>query len=99
MSGYVVSPKADEDIFEIWRYLDERAGIEVANRVEAEIYGAFETLAQNPRLGHKRSDLTSHPVLFFTVYSYIIVYRPAAPPQLLPVLLHHRNFNRLLKNP
>ena len=23
MSGYVVSPKGDEDIFEIWRYLDE----------------------------------------------------------------------------
>ena len=57
------------------RYLEERAGIEVATRVEAEIYGAFETLAQNPRLGHKRSDLTSHPVLFFTVYSYMIVYR------------------------
>jgi len=76
MSGYVVSPKADEDIFEIWRYLEERAGIEVANRVEAEIYGAFERLAQNPRLGHKRSDLTSHPVLLLTVYSYMIMYRP-----------------------
>jgi plasmid stabilization system protein ParE len=37
MRGYVVSPKADEDIFEIWRYVDERAGIEVAIRVEAEI--------------------------------------------------------------
>ena len=48
MSGYVVSPKADEDIFEIWRYLHERAGIEIAIRVEAEIYGAFEMLAQNP---------------------------------------------------
>src|SRR5258708_7386337 len=86
MSGYVVSPKADEDIFEIWRYLNERAGIEVANRVEAEIYGAFETLAQNPRLGHKRSDLTSHPVLFFTVYSYMIVYRPGAPLEIVRVL-------------
>lgn len=68
MSGYVLSPKAHEEVFEIWRYLYERAGIDVANRVEAEIYGAFETLAQNPRLGHERSDLTSHPVLFFTVY-------------------------------
>lgn len=68
MSGYVVSPKADEDIFENWQYLYERAGVEVANRVEAEIYRAFATLAQNQRLGHKRSDLTSHPVLFFTIY-------------------------------
>ncbi|MGD0299380.1 MAG: type II toxin-antitoxin system RelE/ParE family toxin [Bryobacteraceae bacterium] len=47
MSGYIVSPKVDEDIFEVWRYLYAQAGIEVANRVETEIYGAFETLAQN----------------------------------------------------
>jgi len=67
MSGYIVSPKADEDILEVWGYLYERAGIEVANHVEAEIYSAFETLARNPRIGHKRSDLTSHPVLFFAV--------------------------------
>ena len=99
MSGYVVSPKADEDIFEIWRYLNERAGIEVANRVEAEIYGAFETLAQNPRLGHKRSDLTSHPVLFFTVYSYMIVYRPGAPPEIVRVLHGKRDLKRILEKP
>ena len=29
MSGYIVSPQADEDIFEVWRYLYERAGVEV----------------------------------------------------------------------
>jgi plasmid stabilization system protein ParE len=42
-----------------------QAGIELANRVEGEIYRAFETLSQNPRLGHKGSDLTSHPGLLF----------------------------------
>jgi len=63
-----------------------RAGIEVANRVEAEIYRAFDTLAQNPRLGHRRSDLTSHPVLFFTVYSYMIVYYPRSPIEIARVL-------------
>jgi len=25
MSGYILSPQADEDIFEVWRYLFERA--------------------------------------------------------------------------
>jgi plasmid stabilization system protein ParE len=76
MSSYIVSPLADEDIFEVWRYLYERAGVEIANRVESEFYAAFDTLARNPRIGHRRPDLTSHPVLFFTVYSYMIVYRP-----------------------
>jgi toxin ParE1/3/4 len=98
MSGYVVSPKADEDIFEIWRYLYERAGIEVANRVEAKVYGAFETLAQNPRVVHKRSDLTTHRVLFFTVYSYMIVYRPGTPLDIARVLHGKRDLKRILEN-
>jgi plasmid stabilization system protein ParE len=50
MSGYVVSPRADEDILEIWRYLCERASIEVANRVEAEIYGVFGTSCSTMRV-------------------------------------------------
>ncbi|HYL76950.1 MAG TPA: type II toxin-antitoxin system RelE/ParE family toxin [Bryobacteraceae bacterium] len=99
MSGYIVSPKADEDILEIWKYLYERGGVEVANRIEAEIYGAFSTLAQNPRIGHKRSDLTSHPVLFFTVYSYMIVYRPFTPLEISRVLHGKRNLKRLLQEP
>jgi plasmid stabilization system protein ParE len=97
MSGYIVSPKADEDIFELWRYIHARAGIEVANRVEAEIYLAFETLVQNPRLGHKRSDLTSHPVLFFAVYSYMIVYRPRTQIEIARVLHGKRDLKRILE--
>jgi plasmid stabilization system protein ParE len=51
MSSYIVSPQADEDIFEVWRYLYQRAGVEVANRVESEFYAAFDALAQNPGSG------------------------------------------------
>jgi plasmid stabilization system protein ParE len=99
VSGYIVSPRADEDIIEIWQYLHERASIEVANRVEAEIYSAFETLAQNPRIGHKRSDLTSHPVLFFAVYSYMIVYRPSRPLEIARVLHGKRDLTQILEKP
>jgi plasmid stabilization system protein ParE len=53
MGSYIVSPQADEDIFEVWRYLFERAGSEIANRVESEFYVAFDSLAQNPRLGQQ----------------------------------------------
>lgn len=96
MSGYIVSPKADEDIFEVWRYLYEQAGVEVANRVEAELYGTFEMLARNPGIGHKRSDLTSHPVLFVAVYSYMIVYRPHTPLEIARVLHGKRDLKRIL---
>jgi plasmid stabilization system protein ParE len=56
-------------------------------------------LAQNPRLGHKRSDLTSHPVLFFTVYSYMIVYRPGMPLEIVRVLHGNRDLKRILEKP
>jgi|SRR5271157_1672844 len=96
MSSYVVSPEADEDIFEIWRYLYRKASLDVANRVEEEIYSAFEALDRNPGLGHKRSDLTSHPVLFFTVYSYMVVYRVKTPLEIVRVLHGRRNVRQIL---
>jgi len=35
MSSYIVSPLVDEDIFEVWRYLYERAGVEIVVKVAA----------------------------------------------------------------
>lgn len=45
MSGYVLSPEAEEDVFQIWSYLAEEASLETANRVESKIYEAFQLLA------------------------------------------------------
>ena len=64
MSAYVVSAEAIEDIFQIWCYLAEHATLDVANRIEDELYAAFESLAEMPGKGHKRSDLTSHRCSF-----------------------------------
>jgi plasmid stabilization system protein ParE len=96
MRDYRVSPEADEDLFEIWQYLYERAGVEVANRVESKLYAVFEALAQNPRIGHTREDLTSHPVFFFAVYSYLIVYHPQVPLEIARVLHGKRNLKSVL---
>jgi plasmid stabilization system protein ParE len=64
--------------------------------VEKEIYSAFEALDRNPGLGHKRSDLTSHPVLFLTVYSYMIVYRVKTNLEIVRVLHGRRNVRQIL---
>jgi plasmid stabilization system protein ParE len=34
-----------------------------------------------PGIGHKREDLTAYPVLFWTVGSYLIIYRTRADGQ------------------
>lgn len=96
MTGYIVAPDADDDIYRIWRFLYTSASLDTANRVEAELYAAFSDLARAPGQGHQRSDLTSHPVLFFTVYSYMIVYRVRTPLEIVRVLHGNRNVKRIL---
>jgi plasmid stabilization system protein ParE len=96
VTGYIIAPEADDDIYKIWRFLYTRASLDTANRVEAELYAAFADLARTPGQGHKRSDLTSHPVLFFILYSYLIVYRARIPLEIVRVLHGNRNVKRIL---
>jgi plasmid stabilization system protein ParE len=74
MREYELSPEARDDLQEIWAYIaqDNPAA---ADQLEADIYAAFGLLAENPRLGHKRPDLTDEPVRFWPVRgNYLVVY-------------------------
>lgn len=63
-----------------------------------EIQKAVEMLARNPDLGHIRKDLTSKPVRFWPIYSYLIIYDPAARPlEIVRVLSGYRDLAKLLK--
>ena len=97
MRGYLVSPEANADIFEIWRWI-AKDSVELADRVEAELHDMFEALARMPGQGHQRKDLTQRPVLFFPLYSYLIIYqRNAGPIRIMAVLRGTRNVKRILK--
>jgi plasmid stabilization system protein ParE len=52
MSGYILSPESEEDIFEIWSYLAMEAGVGLASQVESELFHDFALLARNPGIGH-----------------------------------------------
>ena len=71
MNSFVLSPEAEEDIFEIWSYLANEVNIEFADQIESNLFDAFALLSRNPGLGHKRQDLTSIPVLFYRAFPYI----------------------------
>jgi toxin ParE1/3/4 len=94
---YLVSPDAEGDLQEIWRYLLGEAGLAVANQIQCELVDAFEGLADVPGKGHRRPDLTSRVVLFFSVYQYMIVYRRGKTVEIVAVLHGKRNLKRLLK--
>lgn len=97
MKSYVVAPDAEGDLKQIWRYLLGEAGLAVANQIQGELVEAFESLADVPGSGHRRPDLTSRDVLFFSVYQYMIVYRRAAVLEIVAVLHGKRDVKRLLK--
>jgi plasmid stabilization system protein ParE len=76
MSGYLLGPDAEWDLDDLWEYIAQDS-VGAADRLMAEIFEAFEVLARNPGMGHKREDLTTFPVLFWPVGNYLIIYRAA----------------------
>ena len=98
VKAFVLSPEAEEDVWSIWQYLAQEAGLEVADRIEATLFAKIEFLASMPGIGHWRHDLTDEPVKFFSVYSYLIVYRPNTEPlQVIAILHGRRDIESLLR--
>ena len=96
---YVLAPEAAHDLIQIWRYIKKNASIEMADRVESVIREKIVYLAGRPGAGHWRKDLTHEAVKFFSVYSYLIVYRPETSPLQIVAILHgRRDVEELLKD-
>ncbi len=96
-SPYDVSNEAQDDLFDIWRRIADDS-VELADRIESEFYDLFETLGKMPGLGHPRRDLTKRHVLFFGLYSFLVVYEPdARPVRIVAVLRGKRNVKRILR--
>jgi|SRR5579863_1985951 len=97
MRRYILAPEAALDLVEIWRYLRNKANVEIAERVERAIREKIVFLASMPGAGHWRRDLTDEPVRFFAVYSFLIVYRPETKPLQVVAILHgSREVERVL---
>ena len=86
------------DIDAIWLYLLHTEGVDLADRIVTELFKAFYCLADSPNRGHKRADLTSRGVLFYKVFSYLVIYSPGSRPlHILGVLHGKRNVARILR--
>ena len=79
MSGYVLSVDAGFDLDHIWEYI-AADNIDAADRWIEKLFDAFEALGRTPGMGHRREDLTSHPVLFWPVGTYLIIYLATRQP-------------------
>ena len=87
MPAYVLSPDALQDLQDIWDFIASDS-VPAADRLEDEFFEAFERLAQRPRMGHTRSDLTERDVRFWPVGFYLIVYRSLPSALQIVAVLH-----------
>lgn len=98
MDQFQLTEDAVFDIDAIWLYLSQKESEQTADRIVTEIFKSFYKLADIPNSGHRRADLTSKDVLFYKVFSYLIIYAPRSEPlRILGVLHGKRNVARILR--
>jgi len=95
MSGYAFHPEAFADLNEIWEFVAGDS-LDAADRLIQDIYNAIQSLVPTPHKGHRRSDLTSQPLRFWRVHSYLIAYAPEEHPLLVIAILHGRRNPRII---
>lgn len=97
MGRYVLTDTAKSDVREIVSYIRQR-NPDAAKRVRGELRAAMRTVADFPGIGHLREDLTTEDVRFWTIYSYMVIYRPETKPlQVIRVLHGARDVASILK--
>jgi antitoxin ParD1/3/4/toxin ParE1/3/4 len=87
MPRYLLTDPAKDDIREIVAYIRQRSP-QAAKKVRAELRDAMQKLAAFPGMGHLRTDVTDEPLRFWSVYSYLIVYRSESKPLEVIRVLH-----------
>ncbi len=97
MSDFVLTQAAKGDLLKILEYLEGDNPSGVLKVVDA-LDDAMQLLADNPGIGHLRSDLTPQDVRFWSVFRYLVIYRPDTKPlEIVRVLHGKRNVRRLLE--
>ena len=96
MSHFVLTPAAEGDLLKIIEYLEGESLDAVLKVVDA-LDEAMQRLAENPGIGHVRPDLTGEHVRFWSVFKYLVIYRPETEPlEIVRVLHGRRDVKRIL---
>lgn len=88
MTPFRYTARAESDARAIWEYIADRSGEGMADRILARIEAECSFLGRSPLAGHERSDLTSRQLRFWSVYAYLIVYRPDTRPIEVVGIIH-----------
>ena len=87
MKKYVLGVAVESDLNAIWEHIAQD-NVDAADRWIERLFEAFETLARNPGVGHRREDLTALPVLFWPVSRYLVLYRIQSESVQIVAVIH-----------
>jgi plasmid stabilization system protein ParE len=97
MKRFRITPRASADIDEIWTYIAQD-NPSAADRVEQQLHDAMRLLAEFPGIGHVRADVDDPRYRFWSVFSYVIVYRPDPKPvEVIRVIHGSRDIGSLMQ--
>jgi antitoxin ParD1/3/4 len=97
MSDYQLTPQAQSDLEAILEYIASEASEDRAIQVLTELRDEFCKLSDAPGIGHFREDLLDRNYKFWSLYSYVIVYRwQTIPLQILAVVHGARDMSAFL---
>jgi plasmid stabilization system protein ParE len=95
--SYRISRRANADLEVICDYI-AKDNLDAADRFDERIHGTIEMLAQFPRMGHSRTDVSNKRYLFWTVGNYVIAYRVKGKQLIVVRVLHGaRDFRKLFQ--
>jgi antitoxin ParD1/3/4/toxin ParE1/3/4 len=86
--NFILTPDAQGDALAIWEHIADDDSVEAADRVVARIFDACENLAKMPGIGHHRENLLDQRNRFWSVWSYLIVYRWQVIPIQVIAIVH-----------
>lgn len=86
--NFLFTPEAEADVIAIWERIADDESVEPADRVIAGIYDECQKLGEMPGMGHPREDLLDQRHRFWSIWSYLIVYRWQAKPIQVIAIVH-----------
>lgn len=88
MSTFRFTPEAEADLLAIWQFIADNQNERSADRVIKRILAECRKIARMPAIGHHRLDLLDDRHRFWSVWSYLIVYRWQSRPIDIIAVIH-----------
>jgi antitoxin ParD1/3/4/toxin ParE1/3/4 len=87
VAHFELTPDAKADIEEIVAFI-RRDSRDTSRRVRREIRAELKKLAEQPGMGHRRADANNESLRFWSIYSYLIIYRENSTPLKILRVIH-----------